>query len=80
MKRLKTYLTIWFSTEGASPSEVTSALMQMGFKPIEGYYDFVYEWDTDEVEIDAILEIANLIHSTLKGMKVLFKLETVPKD
>jgi hypothetical protein len=58
--RLKTYLTIWFYSEGANPLEVVEKLRSWGRK----------------VELTEVLQLANKVHETLKGMKVLYKLET----
>ncbi len=76
---MKTYLTVWFNSEGAPPSIVIEKLMGLGFKPIKGAYDFVYEHKGDIV-LDDIVEIGNAIHMTLSGFKVLYKLETVTDD
>ena len=73
---LKTYLMIWFNSEGAEPKTVVDKLQEMGFKPMRGPYDHVYEW-TKEADLEKILQLGNTIHKTLKGLKVLYKLETV---
>jgi len=73
---VKTYLTIWFNSEGASPSEVVERLRAMGFKPMRGYYDHVYDW-RKKVTIEDILQLSDALHETLKGLKVMYKLETV---
>jgi len=73
---VKTYLTVWFYSEGASPTVVAEKLQGMGFKPIKGPYDFAYDWGRT-IELEEILHIGNAVHDTLKGLKVLYKLETV---
>ena len=73
---LKTYLMIWFNSEGAQPQQIVQSLQGMGFKPIRGPYDHVYEWSRD-VNLDEIVQLGNAVHETLKGFKVLYKLETV---
>lgn len=73
---LKTYLTLWFSSEGAEPTKVAERLQGMGFKPITGQYDHVYDWK-DTVALDQILKLCTSVHQTLKGMHVLYKIETV---
>lgn len=75
-RELKTYLTVWFSSEGATPIEVVERILAMGFKPIKGHYDHVYDW-AKEPSLEEVLELANKLHETLKGMKVTYKLETV---
>jgi len=72
---VKTYLTIWFNSEGASPLEVVDGLRSLGFKPLRGHYDHVYDWGK-KVDLEDILQIADSVHETLKGLKVLYKLET----
>ncbi len=74
---MKTYLTLTFTTEGGRPSEVSSLLQGIGFKPMTGNYDFVYIWPKKSVNPGEALDLADLIQATLKGMKVLFKIETV---
>jgi hypothetical protein len=73
---LKTYLTIWFSSEGSNPSRVAERLQGMGFKPIKGQYDHVYDWKRD-IDIENILMLCDSVHETLKGFGVLYKIETV---
>jgi len=73
---MKTYLTVTFDSEGGKPSEIVDKLAQMGFKPTQGNYDFVYNWDKDATINDA-LWFADKVHATLKNNKVLFKMETI---
>jgi hypothetical protein len=73
---MKTYLIVWFDSEGARPSEVNQRLMSMGFKPIQGAHDYVYEWDTN-TDMDDILRFGDRIKMSLEGLKVMFKTETV---
>lgn len=72
---VKTYLTIWFYSEGASPMEVVEKLRSMGFEPLRGYHDHVYNWGR-KVDLIEVLQLANKVHETLRGMKVFYKLET----
>jgi len=75
-QRMKTYLTVWFSSEGAEPSVVAEKLQSMGFKPIKGYYDHVYDWKK-EATLAEVLQLCNNVHQTLKGLKVIYKIETI---
>ena len=72
---MKTYLTIWLYSEGAGPTKVVEKLQAMGFKPIRGHHDFEYTWGRP-VELEEIFQIGNAVHETLKGLKVMYKLET----
>ena len=73
---MKTYLTIWFNSEGASPVVVAEKLRAMGFKAVKGRYDHVYDWGR-EIELEEILQIGTAVHETLKGLNVIYKLETL---
>ena len=73
---MRTYLTIWYNSEGASPTVVAEKLQGMGFKAIKGRYDYEYNWGRT-IELEEILQIGNAVHDTLKGLKILYKLETV---
>ena len=73
---MKTYLVVWFNSDGAKPSNITERLLSMGFRPQEGQYDYVYEWDTN-ASVQDILKIGDQVQHTLRGSSALFKLETV---
>lgn len=72
---MKTYLTMMFNSEGANPVEVVERLRGLGFKPVRGVPDHVYDWGRD-VDIEDILQIATSVHETLKGSKVFYQLHT----
>jgi len=71
-----TYLTITFSSEGERPSKVFETLHNLGFETTTGIHDSVYRWNENATVEDA-LYLADKVQSSLKGMGVLFKLETV---
>lgn len=73
---MKTYLIVWFDSEGAEPPVVNERLLSLGFRPMKGWYDYVYDWGRD-TEIEDIMQIGKAVHHTLKGLKVMYKLETV---
>ena len=74
---MKTYLQILVNSEGSSPSEIKSILLNMGFKAIKGNYDFVYEWNEESVSIEELIWFADKVHSALKDSKVYFSIETI---
>jgi hypothetical protein len=69
------YLTVTFSTEGSKPSEIAARLESLGFTPTTGNYDFVYKWDR-RAKVEDALWLADKVQVALRGMNVLFKLET----
>ena len=73
---MKSYLVVWFNSEGAKPSEVNQRLMSLGFKPIQGSHDYVYEWGKN-VDVEEILRFGDRVKMTLQGMNVMFKIETI---
>ena len=74
---MKTYLEIYVHSEGSSPSQIKSHLLNLGFKATKGNYDFVYEWDTDQHDVDELVRFADKVHHALKGHHVFFHIETV---
>jgi len=73
---VKTYLTLILYSEGANPIEIVDRLRSLGFEPITGVHDHVYDWGRRRVELEDILQIASSVHETLKGLKVFYRLET----
>ncbi|MCL4325626.1 MAG: hypothetical protein M1481_02175 [Candidatus Thermoplasmatota archaeon] len=76
---MKTYLTIQLSSEGATFSDVVELLEDLGFEPIKGQYDFVYNWKRNS-NVKDILWFGDRIHTALKGKKVFFRMETIEDD
>lgn len=73
---MKTYLTVFFSSDGARPSVATESLLDLGFRPTKGPHDYVYEWG-DVKDVKDLVWFADRVHAALEGTHVLFKLETV---
>jgi len=73
---MKTFLIIWFHSDGTSPTDVSERLLSLGFRPIEGQYDYVYEWDSS-ADLEDIVKFGNQVQNTLRGSGVMFKLETI---
>ena len=76
---VKTYLIVWFNSNGDGPTKVTERLLSMGFRPVGGHYDYVYEWH-ENAPLQEIIKIGDKIQSTLQGMGVTFRLETTGLD
>jgi hypothetical protein len=74
---MKTYLKIMFNSEGSSPSEIKTHLLNLGFKVTTGNYDFVYDWNKNSVGMDELVWFADKVHSTLKKSNVTFTIETI---
>ncbi len=75
-KKMHTYLTLWFSSEGASPVEVSKILKTLNFDAMHGSYDFVYAWDA-KPSVDDLLKLGNSVQKALIGSQAMFKMETI---
>lgn len=74
---MKTYISLWFSSEGNDPISVVNMLKEIGFEPVYGNYDLAYDWSSDRPGVEDILQLADMVKRKLSGSGVLFKLETV---
>jgi hypothetical protein len=72
----KTYLIMYFGTEGNSTmSETVKKVEEMGFQSALGPADFIYEWD-QEPSKEQVFELGNKLLEILKGTNTVFNLET----
>ncbi|MBI4214876.1 hypothetical protein HY546_02685 [archaeon] len=72
---MKTYLVVWFNSEGRKSSEITKRLMGLGFKVTKGAYDYEYDWRRD-AKLEEIFSLSDNVHETLRGCNVYFKIES----
>jgi hypothetical protein len=73
---MKTYLIVWFSSDGTLPSDVITRLTGMGFDPITGNYDFQYNW-RKKPSNDELFRFIDQVQKTLQGSGAFFKVESV---
>ncbi len=73
---MKTYLVVWFASDGTLPSEVITRLTGMGFDPVTGNYDFEYRWRKHPSNAELFMFI-DQVQKTLQGTGAYFKVETV---
>lgn len=73
---METYLRVTFDSEGAKPSAIADRLLSCGFLPTQGNYDFVYDW-RGSAKRDQILDLSDELTRQLRGLRVLFEIETV---
>ncbi|NHJ13619.1 MAG: hypothetical protein EAX95_08070 [Candidatus Thorarchaeota archaeon] len=77
-------MSILFNSEGASPSAIIKKLLELGFVPVRGAYDFAYEHQQEDMSdadlMSAIIEISDALHKTLAGFKVMYTLDTQEQD
>lgn len=73
---MKTYLIMYFGTEGMLASEVAKKLKELGFETSYGPYDFIYEWGDKQPTKEEILVLGDKISESLKGSGAVFNLDT----
>ena len=73
---MKTYLNVWHNSNGEKPTIIIEKLRELGFKPLQGNYDFVYDWGRT-VKIEDILATGDKIQQKLRDCNVTFKIETM---
>ncbi|HYK93099.1 MAG TPA: hypothetical protein VEY07_03540 [Thermoplasmata archaeon] len=72
---MRTFLLLQLDSEGATYGEVAELLEDLGFRPQQGGYDFVYDWSR-AATVRESLEFADRIQAALKGSKVGFRIES----
>lgn len=73
---MRTYITIWFNSEGAQPTLAVQKLEQLGFRKLTGNYDMEYSWNK-EPTIEDSLSLGDKIQATLKDTNIMFKLDSL---
>ncbi|MBI1973614.1 hypothetical protein HYS54_02270 [Candidatus Micrarchaeota archaeon] len=72
---MKTYLLVWFNSEGRKSSEITKRLTGLGFKVTKGAYDYEYDWKRN-ADLEEIFSLSDKVHETLRGCNAYFKVES----
>jgi hypothetical protein len=74
---MKTNLIIWHNSEGADPVKIMELLSELHFRPVEGHYDYEYDWESRIVSTESVVYFCKTIHEKLKGTNVYYKIETI---
>ena len=72
---MKSYLVLWFNSEGKKSSEITKRLMAMGFRPTQGNFDYEYNWRRNPA-IEEVFSLSDKVQESLHGCNVYFKVES----
>ena len=72
---MRTFLLLQLDSEGAPFSEIAELLEDAGFRPHDGGYDFVYDWNRAP-SVRESLDLADPVQATRKGKAVYFRLES----
>ncbi len=76
-EQMKTYLSIFISSEGDRASNITEKLRDIGFDTTLGSHDFVYDWKNKEVTPTEVINFVDGVQNKLKGMNVRFSITTI---
>ena len=80
MVKYVTYMSVIFHSRGASPNEVLQIMKGLGWKPVYGGYDFMYEWDIDlgkdQGSFQEDCEHINILHNRLENLNISYTLKT----
>jgi hypothetical protein len=76
VNHLKTYISVFISSEGEKASDITDLLRNLGFDTTFGSYDFVFDWKK-KVEYKDVESFIDTVQNKLKGMDVRFNITTV---
>jgi hypothetical protein len=69
---MRTYVKLYFSSEGAGPLDLVEQMQGIGFRAEVGEYDFSVEWKTPE----QYGTVVRRMHSLLAGSRVRYTLMT----
>jgi hypothetical protein len=69
---MRTYVKMYFSSEGAGPLDIVDDLKKMGFRTEVGEFDFSIAWETPE-QYGTIIK---RLHNTLQGTRTRYTIMT----
>jgi len=73
---METYIDILLNSDGKNASFIEKKLLKIGLKTSMGEHDFIYDWKRI-VSPSEIINLADKIHSELKGSGAIIKITTM---
>lgn len=74
---MRTYVTVYVSTEGEKASDVAVKMKELGFRTTLGTFDFVYEWTQRNVPSLRVIEFVDLVQAKLNGSGAILHFTTI---
>jgi len=74
---MRTYVTVYVSSEGEKASDVSNKMKDMGFKTMMGTFDFVYEWTQGDVPSKSVIEFVDRVQKKLNGSGAMLHFTTI---
>ena len=72
----KTYLIMYFGTDGVKPSELAKKVESLGFETAFGSVDFIYDWKNKKPTKEEVLALGDKVANMLKESGAVFNLDT----
>ncbi|MDP1695458.1 MAG: hypothetical protein Q8L29_00935 [archaeon] len=72
----RTYLVMYFGTNGVKTSEIAKKLSKLGFVTKLGGVDFIYEWNDKQPTKEDALGLGDRVADVLAGSGAVFNLDT----
>ena len=72
----RTYLIMYFGTEGLRTSEVAKKVESLGFETLFGSVDFIYDWKNKKPTKEDVLGLGDKLSELLEGSGAVFNLDT----
>ena len=73
---MRTYLTLFVTSDGGKTSVIVDKLSAVGFRPVLGTHDFVYDWGTRVVTPTTVIELIDRVQGLLKGSNTIMHFVT----
>ncbi len=74
---MRTYVTVYVSTEGEKASDVAVKMKELGFRTTLGTFDFVYEWTQRNVPSLRVIEFVDEVQAKLSGSGTILHFTTI---
>lgn len=72
----KTYLIMYFGTEGVKSSEIAKRIEDLGFNTLLGGVDFIYDWGEKQPTKEDALALGDKVCKALEKTGAVFNLDT----
>jgi hypothetical protein len=72
----KTYLVMYFGTQGVKASDIAKKVETAGFQSAFGSVDFIYDWKGKKPTKEEVLALGDRLVKALEGSGAVFNLDT----
>jgi len=72
----KTYLVMYFGTQGVKTSDVAKKVESLGFESTFGSVDFIFNWKDKKPTKEDVLSLGDKVAKALENSGAVFNLDT----